>query len=99
MEVSTTIGERPAPSLLHVGMTEKATGQYRQAPPAELSFYDDGVLLAGKVKILRGRVNLVSRESTPARLVADKHGGSLSWHMDDFVETERPVTSSILKFG
>ena len=65
MEVSTTIGERPAPSLLLIGMTDKATGQYRQVRPAELSFYDDSVLLAGKLKIIRGRVNLVSRGSTP----------------------------------
>lgn len=98
MEVSTTISVWPLPSLLYVGLTDKATGTYREAPPAELSFYDDGVALAGKVKVARRSVDLVSRTSTPARLVAESHGGDLSWQLADFVEAERPVMSSQLKF-
>lgn len=98
MEVSTTIGTWPLPSLLYVGLTDKATGTYRQAPPAELGFYDDGVLLAGKVKVARHGIDLASRTSVPARMVAERQGGELSWHLADFVEAERPVMSSLLKF-
>lgn len=98
MEVSTTIGAWPQPSRLFVVLTDKATGAYREAPPAEVGFYDDGVLLAGKVKMARGNVALAARASTPARMIADRHGGDLSWHMDDFVETDRPVISALLRF-
>lgn len=97
-EVSTTIGTWPGPSLLYVGLTDKATGAYREAPPAELKFYDDGVLLAGKVKIVRRGVELESRTSVPARMIADQHGGGLSWRLTDFVEAERPVISAQLRF-
>lgn len=97
-EVSTTIGTWPEPSLLYVGLTDKATGTYREAPPAELTFYDDGVTLAGKVKIVRRGVELESRTSVPARVIADQHGGGLSWQLADFVEAERPVTSAQLRF-
>lgn len=97
-EVSTTIGAWPEPSLLYVGLTDKATGAYREAPPTELSFYDGGVALAGKVKIVRGGVELESRTSVPARMIADQHGGGLSLSRADFVEAERPVTSAVLKF-
>lgn len=98
MEVSTTIGTWPAPSLLYVGLTDKATGTYREAPPAELKFYDDSVALASKVKIVRRGIELEPRTSVPARLIADQHGGGLSWHLADFIETERPVISAQLKF-
>lgn len=98
MEISTTIAAWPTPSLLYVGVTDKATGAYLQAPPAQVRFYDDSVLLAGKVKIARRSVDLVSRTSVPARMVADRQGGDLSWHRDDFVEAERPTMSSLLKF-
>nr|NLD41153.1 hypothetical protein [Actinomycetales bacterium] len=70
-EVSTTIGVWPGPSLLFAGLTDKTTGAYREAPPAELGFYDDGVALAGKVKIVRRGVELESRTSVPARMVAE----------------------------
>lgn len=98
LEISTTIGVWPGPSLLYAGMTGKATGAYREAPPVELRFYDDGVLLAGKVKVVRRGVDLVARTSTPARLVADSHGGGVSWHVDSFTEAQRPVLSGLLKF-
>lgn len=98
MEVSTTIGTWPDPSLLYVGLTDTATGTYREAPPVELSFYDDGVALASKVKVARRRVDPVSRTSRPARMVADQHGGGVSWQLADFVEAERAVMSSQLRF-
>ncbi|NHB86094.1 hypothetical protein G7085_20445 [Tessaracoccus sp. HDW20] len=65
LEISTTIGTWPEPSLLYAGVVDKATGSYREAPPVELGFYDDGVLLAGKVKVARRGVDLVPRTSTP----------------------------------
>jgi len=98
VEVSTTVGTWPQPSLLYVGLTEKSTGSYRQAPPAELAFYDDGVLLASKVRIARRKVDLLPRTSVPARIVAASHARELSWHVDDFVDAERPLMSSVLKF-
>lgn len=98
VEVSTTIGTWPGPSRLYAALIDKETGQYRQAPPAELRFYDDGVLLAGKVKISRRSIDLAPRQSTPARLIADRHAGGPIWHIDDFVPAARPVMSSMLKF-
>ncbi|MFV0432594.1 MAG: hypothetical protein ACK5LO_01225 [Leucobacter sp.] len=97
-EISTTIGAGSEPSLLYVGLTDRATGAYREAPPVELRFYDDGVMLAGKVKVARRSVDLVSRTSVPARMIADSHGGDLSWHLSEFAEAERPVLSLPLKF-
>lgn len=97
MEVSTTIATWSDPSRLFVALTDKATGAYREAPPAEVGFYDDGVMLAGKVKIARGNVALIARTSTPAQIIAKDHG-DLSWHMDDFRETDRPVMSALLRF-
>ncbi len=98
MDVSSTIATWPQPSRLFVSLTDKATGLYRQAPPVEMRNYDDAVLLAGKVKIVRGDVNLAARSSSPAKMTADRHGGDLSWRLEDFVQTERPRMSSPLKF-
>ena len=98
VEVSTTIGTWRNPSLLYAGITEKATGTYREAGPVELSFYDNGVLLAGQVKATRTRVRLVPRTSTPAQIVAQEHGGGVSWRNDDFTDAERPATSGLLVF-
>lgn len=98
MEVSTTIAAWRDPSRLFVALTDKATGAYREAPPAEVEFYDDGVLLAGKIKIARDDVALVPRTSTPAQIIAARRGGGLSWHVDDFVAAERPVMSALLRF-
>lgn len=98
LEISTTIGTWDGPSLLYAGLTDKATGQYREAPPMELRFYDDGVALAGKVKVDRRRVDLTPRTSTPARMVADQHGGGVAWQIDDFTEAQRPTISVLLKF-
>lgn len=63
-----------------------------------LSQFRDGVLVAGKVKIVRRGVELESRTSVPARRIADQHGGGLSWRLADLVEAERPVTSAQLRF-
>jgi len=98
MEVSSTIAAWPQPSRLFVALTDKATGAYREAPPVEVAVWDDAVLLAGKVRIARGNVALAARTSTPARMIADRHGGDLSWHMDDFGAADRPVISALLRF-
>lgn len=98
MEISSAIAAWPRPSRLFVSLTDKATGAYREAPPVEVNIWDDAVLLAGKVKVARSNVTLAARSSTPARVIADRHGGDLCWHVDDFVETDRPVMSALLRF-
>lgn len=98
VEISTTIGAGSEPSLLHVAITDKATGTYREAPPARLAGYDDGVYLAGKVKIARRGVALAPRTSVMARLVVEQNPNAATWSLDEFVEAERPVISSLLRF-
>lgn len=97
IEVSTTIGiGNEEPPLLFVGLTDKATGTYREAPPAKLEFYDSGVYLTGKIKAARGIVALEPRGSTHAQIIAERQG-ALSWHDADFTEAPRPVMSGLLK--
>nr|WP_312295302.1 hypothetical protein [Brevundimonas diminuta] len=98
VEISTTIGSGSEPSLLYVAETEKATGAYREAPPAKLRSYDDGVYLAGKVKIARRGVDLIPRTSTLSRLVVDQNPDAATWSADALAEAERPVLSSLLRF-
>lgn len=98
VEISTTIGVFREPSLFYVGMTDKATGFYREAPPEKLDFYDDGIFLAGKVKIVRHGVDIVPRTSYIARLIAENSLKAAIWSIDEFVETERPIMSGLLKF-
>lgn len=73
VEISTTIGAGCEPSLLSVAITNKATGACREAPPARLAGYDDGVYLAGKVKIARCGVDLAPRRSMMARLIVEQN--------------------------
>lgn len=98
VEISTTISAHPELSLLYVGVTDKATGAYREAPPAKIESYDDGVFLAGKVKIARSSVGLVPRASTMARIVAERNPNAVTWGSDEFVDAERPTISGLLKF-
>jgi len=98
IEISTTIGVFRQPSLLFVAMTDKATGTYREAPPASIQSYDDGVYLAGKVKIARSGIEIAPRASYMARLVVERNPDAATWSMDEFVRAERPVISGLLKF-
>ncbi len=98
VEISTTIGAPPEPSRLYVSVTDKATGAYREAPPAKIQSYDDGVYLAGKVRIARSGVNLAPRASTMARLVVEQNPNAATWGIDEFVDAERPAMSGLLKF-
>lgn len=98
LEVSTTIGTGRAATLLFMGLTSKESGIYRQAPPTSLGFYDDGVLLAGGVKLGRDTAALVPRTSSSARWLVEELAVDLSWHFDEFVEVPRPIISGLLAF-
>uniref|UniRef100_UPI002AFF34A7 hypothetical protein n=1 Tax=Devosia sp. TaxID=1871048 RepID=UPI002AFF34A7 len=43
IEISTTINVHREPSLFYVAVTDKTTGAYREAPPAKIQSYDDGI--------------------------------------------------------
>ncbi|ANG98765.1 hypothetical protein A8A54_19380 [Brucella pseudogrignonensis] len=98
VEISTTIGPFRDHSLLYVAVTDKATGTYREAPPAKIKSYDDGVYLAGKVKIARRGVEVTPRTSYMARLTVETHPNAATWSIDEFAEAERSLISGLLKF-
>lgn len=98
VEISTTIAAFREPSLLYVAVTDKAAGTYREAPPAKIQSYDDGVYLAGKIKIARRGVEIAPRTSYMARLIVEKNPDAATWSIDEFVEAERPAMSGLLKF-
>lgn len=98
VEISTTIAAGREPSLLHVAVTDKATGTYREAPAAKIKCYDDGIYLAGKVKIARRGVEIVPRATYQARLIVEMNPNAATWSIDEFVDAERPVMSGLLKF-
>lgn len=98
IEISTTISVHREPSLFYVAMTDKTTGAYREAPPAKIQSYDDGIYLARRVKIARRGVEIVPRTSYLARLIVERNPDAATWNMDEFVDAERPVISGLLKF-
>lgn len=98
IEISTTIGVFKQPSYLFVSITDKATGTYREAPPAKITSYDDGVYLAGKVKIARSGVEVQPRASSLSRLIVEKNPNIATWSMDELVTVDRPMMSGVLKF-
>lgn len=98
VEISTTIAAFREPSLLYVAVTDKATGTYHEAPPVKIQSYDDGVYLAGKVKIARREVEIFPRASYLARLIVEKNPNAATWSIDEFVESDRPLMSGLLTF-
>ncbi|MBM9463428.1 hypothetical protein JL108_08195 [Aeromicrobium sp. YIM 150415] len=95
VKCSSTIATWPAASRLFVSLTDKTTGEYREAPPIEVKVYDHAVYLAGKIKRTREGIGLDPRGSYPAQLISSDTG-TLGWDLDELTPAERPPMSGLL---
>jgi hypothetical protein len=96
VEVSFTVPVWPELSFLFLSLTEKESGEYREAPPMALDFYQSAFGLAGTIKVTRLDATLSPKGSLSAQLTSSWHG-PFRQSLVEFVPRERPVMSKLIK--
>ena len=98
VEVSCNIAEWKSPSYLCIGLTDRQNGEYLEAAPVPLKFYQDAFHLAGSIKIDGLEVSVLPKTSFSAQFTANNYANWLSKPVSEFTQIEkRPVLSGLIK--
>jgi hypothetical protein len=97
VEVSCNIADWPQQSSLYASLTDKSSGEYREAAPIPLQFYMDALDLAGAIKMDADTVCIIPHQSVRAQMAASRHNLA-AIPVSDFSVRQRPVFSTLLKW-
>lgn len=97
VEISFSIAAWPQPSHLHVAIEDKNSGIYAETAPIALRFYAEAFDLAGSVRVGDAATKVAANQSFTAQLTRTAYSDPLSFDLDAFTPTQKPVMSQAVK--
>jgi hypothetical protein len=97
LTISFNIAVWPRPSQLLATLTIESEGSYLEAEPHPIQIFTDAFDLCGQVRLLQKHARVLPNESVSATLASLRHGGPLTFTIDDFKPAPTRVYSKLVK--